>query len=123
MAKVMADGLLPLADEPGYATVRDSRESLTFMTLSYVFGLTVKPSGHVDDKHVAIIKEVLAGQEKAWNVLLLLDTLYFAMLLPLLIEGGPTPTDGMSENLASTLSDAYDVLFVSRCPVLHRDAH
>ena len=118
--KAASAGPGPLANEAGYADVRNSPNSVTFMSLSYVFAETVNQAGRVDDAqgHLA---NLLAGHEKIWNCLLLFDTLYFSTLLPLLVVGPADlePAEGMSDALASALFDAFDVLIaMSVCIVV-----
>ena len=118
--KAASAGPGPLANEAGYADVCNSPNSVTFMSLSYVFAETVNQAGHVDDAqgHLA---SLLAGHEKIWNCLLLFDTLYFSTLLPLLVVGPADlePAEGMSDALASALFDAFDVLIaMSVCIVV-----
>ena len=118
--KAASAGPGPLANEAGYADVCNSPNSVTFMSLSYVFAETVNQAGHVDDAqgHLA---SLLAGHEKIWNCLLLFDTLYFSTLLPLLVVGPADlePAEGMSDTLASALFDARDVLIaMSVCIVV-----
>ena len=111
--------LPPLAKEPGYAkAISGSPASAMFMALSHVLGSTVNADGHVvhDDApttNAASLKNFTESLEKMWNVTLLMDTLLFAMLLPILIDpefGGLTPADGMSEATASALLNAIDVI-------------
>ena len=83
--------IVPLSDEPGYTQLQDKQASLTYMTLSHVIGMALDPSGHA--AHPASLLSFLAGQGKVWNMQLLLDTLYFSMLMPLLIRGGLDPPD------------------------------
>ena len=118
--KAASDGPGPLANEAGYADVCNSPNSVTFMSLSYVFAETINHAGHVDDAqgHLA---SLLAGHEKIWNCLLLFDTLYFSTLLPLLVVGPADlePAEGMSDALASALFDTFDVLIaMSVCIVV-----
>ena len=53
--KAASAGPGPLANEAGYADVRNSPNSVTFMSLSYVFAETVNQAGHVDDMSVCIV--------------------------------------------------------------------
>ena len=127
----MGKKILPMSDDPdykaSYASLLSSRSWLTYVTLAYVLGLS--DGKGADPQHEMAPRNFLAGQEKVWNILLLLDTLYVAMLLPLFIEGGFAPPDCvcalnatgcgcMSESLAAGLSVGYDMLLCGAVVVI-----